>query len=634
MATQNQDVDNQTRWKNRYYEALGEIEERETAWREAERLLRHLVSRLTLAADSRNEQLTRNLTDLRNAIRDGRDVLRLRELIEQISSQVGELDEIRSHSQQMDHPALILNELLDQLALPDSNSREIRQLKKFISQLKQGEDATPAYKQFVSLVKASQASGESEVSTTSRKQKLLDRILKRQEQTTEKDKINSEPEKIPEAVTEEIDAIQAIPQKLMAPAVGDLLLQLSLRMPETVRRRINFQALKKHTNRARTRRDLIAIVDVIAQQVDAAHRDEQPASYMLDDESIGSLAQAVHQIITQMNPPEDLRQRISELEQYYNESNNDVDGLIHCLNTLADVVAEICSRLANQRDELETFFVQLSMRLQDLDLGLQKTGNLYSDSQQDNLHMDRAVHEEIRGIQESMQAASEIAQLKLDIQARLDAIDQHLLHFHDAEKARYEEAQDTIRELGEKVLELENDGTQLRNRLEETRKQAMRDVLTGIPNRQAYEERLETEVARCKRYDIPLVMVVWDVDRFKNVNDNYGHAGGDRVLKVVAEMLSKHVRETDFVARYGGEEFVTLMPQTSIEDALQVSEKLRQAIEETPFHFHDIRVTVTVSAGIAQYHQDEQALSLFERADAALYSAKEAGRNQVKSAEE
>jgi diguanylate cyclase len=243
------------------------------------------------------------------------------------------------------------------------------------------------------------------------------------------------------------------------------------------------------------------------------------------------------------------------------------------------------------------------------------------------------VHDEIRCIHDSMQSANDLVQLKSAIQSRLDTIDQHLLRFHDAEKQRFEQAQQMIGALTEKVSALESDGGLLRSRLEETQKQAMRDVLTGIPNRQAYEERLASEIARCKRYGTPLSMVVWDVDKFKTINDNYGHAGGDRVLKVVAEMLSSRVRETDFVARFGGEEFVMLMPETGVEAAVQVANKLRSDIEQTPFHFHDTRVVVTISAGVAQYHKDELVNSLFERADAALYAAKDAGRNQVKSAE-
>lgn len=630
MASKNQDVDTQSRWKSRYYEALGEIESREKTWRETERLLRHLITRLSLAADNRHHSLTRNLTELRNAVRDGRDVLRLRELIDQISEQVAELDKMRSDSAEQAHPATQLLEILDKLKLQEANTREVRQLKKQISQLHPGEEADEVYEQFVALLNSVLSDEVGTAPAKSRKQKLLDRILLRQETTKGEDEGVESGGQVTEA---EKQPPQPVAQKLLAPAVGDLLLQLALRMPDTVKRRINFQTLKKHTNRARQRKDLIAIVDVIAQHVEAAYTREEPAVVALDDESVGALAQAVHQILTQMHPPVDLQQRIADLEKFYSERSNDIEGLIHCLNSVAEVVAEICSRLAFQHNELESFFVQLSMRLEDLDLGLQKTSALYEESHQDNLNMDKTVHDELRGIQDSMQSASDLSQLKTAIQLRLDAIDQHLLRFHDAERQRFDQAQEVITQLGEKVSALESDGKQLRNRLEETQERAMRDVLTGIPNRQAYEERLASEIARCKRYDTPLSMVVWDVDKFKTINDSYGHAGGDRVLKVIAEVLSQHVRETDFVARYGGEEFVMLMPETSAEAALQVADKLRQKIAQTPFHFHDIGVDVSISAGVAQYHQDELVTSLFERADAALYAAKEAGRNQVKSAE-
>ena len=634
MATSNQDVDTQSRWKSRYYEALGEIEEREKTWRDGERLLRHLIPRLTLAADSRHQALNQNLTELRNAVRDGRDILRLRELTDQISEQVAELDNMRSRSPDQTHPATILLELLDKLQLQDLNTREIRQFKKQINQLRPGEDAEQVYAQFVELVNTS-LEGTSELAPAkSRKQKLLDRILQRQEKGEGDTDTGAAETDSPAEVADKINQIpQAVPQKLIAPAVGDLMLQLALRLPDAVKRRINFQVFKKHTNRARTRKDLIAIIDVISSHVEAAYVQDEPAIITLDDDSVSAIAQAIHQMFLHMKAPADLQAHISDLEKFYSERSNDIEGLIHCLNSLAEVVAEICNRLAMQRDELEGFFVQLNMRLEDLDLGLQKTSAIYIESHQDNLHMDKTVHEEIRGIQDSMQSASDLSQLKTAIQVRLDTIDQHLLRFHDAEKQRFEMAQQMIETLGEKVSALEADSSLLRSRLEETQKQATRDVLTGIPNRQAYEERLASEIARCKRYNTPLAMVVWDVDKFKDINDNYGHAGGDRVLKVIAELLSSRVRETDFVARYGGEEFVMLMPETTAEAAMQVANKLRSDIEQTPFHFHDIRVTVTISAGVAQYQQDELVTSLFERADAALYAAKEAGRNQVNSAE-
>ena len=99
----------------------------------------------------------------------------------------------------------------------------------------------------------------------------------------------------------------------------------------------------------------------------------------------------------------------------------------------------------------------------------------------------------------------------------------------------------------------------------------------------AYNERIETEIARYKRYQSPLTLLIWDVDKFKSVNDTYGHAAGDKVLKVIAKLLSSNIRETDFLARFGGEEFVVLMPETEITAAKDVAEKLRETIENSEF---------------------------------------------------
>jgi len=631
MAANNQDQDSENRWKSRYYEALGEIEEREKTWREAELLLHQLVTKLSLVADKRHQGLTQNLSELRNAVREGRDILRLRELIDKISAQVVELDTMRSEGLEPLQPARLLLDVLDKLQLQDANARDLRQLKKQLAELNPGDDVTAVRDRFAGMLNALIEEGDDLIPARSRKQKLLDRILMRQEKVrlSLAKETSATVELQVDSVAVNNEAAPKVSQKLMAPAVGDLLLQLALRLPNAVKRQINFQVLKKHTNRARQRKDLIAIIDVIAQNIDAAYTVEDAPVIILDDDSIAALARAVYQLLAQMNPPQDLRERISELEKFYDEQIGDIEGLIHCLNSLSQVVAEICQRLSHQHEDLEGYFVQLGMRLQDLDIGLQKTARLYSELHLENQHMDRAVQGELRGIQEAIQGAGDHEQLKIAIQQRLEIIDKHLQHYFDAEKKQNEQAQQIIGKLCDQVSTLESESGQLRNRLESTDKQAMRDALTGIPNRQAYEERLATEIARCKRYGTALSMVVWGVDNFKAINENYGRAGGDRILKIVAETLTSRVRETDFVAYYDGEEFVMLMPETLLVSALQVAEKLHNEIEQITFNFHETRVAVTLSAGIAQYNRDELVTSLFERADAALFDAREAGGNRL-----
>jgi diguanylate cyclase len=118
------------------------------------------------------------------------------------------------------------------------------------------------------------------------------------------------------------------------------------------------------------------------------------------------------------------------------------------------------------------------------------------------------------------------------------------------------------------------------------------------------------------------------VDRFKFVNDTYGHKAGDKALKVIAEILQENLRGTDFLARYGGEEFVIVMPSTALSDAFPVAEKLRAAIEASDFHYREQFVPITISCGMAGFRAGDTPETVFGRADSALYRAKKAGGNQ------
>ncbi len=642
----------ENRWKLRYYESLDDLEDKEKSWREVERLLRQLISRLTLAADNRHSILTKQLTELRNAVRDGRDILQMRDLIEDISENVAELDKLRKKDRRQTHPAVLVTKIIEQLDIPSQLKRDFRKLKKDARNLSRESAADSMNDEFIAFIRDVMDPPVDE-KKAARKTKLLERILSRNKKEGDIDTDKNDEQDNRETNTgidftqsqsDEKDTVldDLVPdgdknkrssQNLVAPAVGDLLLQLTLRMPDIVKRRINFQALKKHTNRARARRDLIAIVDVIAQQIEAAYIPDEEKPVMLENDSIQVLSAAVKEFFNQLQPPSDMRERICELEEYYAGRDDDLESLIHCLNSLAEVVAEICQRLSFQREELEGFFVQLSTRLKDVDAGLQKSSEFNELSSQNNQKMDLAVHDEIDTIQASIKSVDDIIELKDAISARLDAIDTHLQVFGENESVRLKSSEMHVQKLLEKISKMEENGEHLRSRLQETQQQAYRDVLTGIPNRQAYEERIAEEIARCRRYESKLCMIVWDVDKFKNVNDTYGHAAGDRVLKVVAETLHKHSRGTDFLARFGGEEFVMLLPETSIEATLSVAEKLRVTIAEKSFHFRDNDVPVTISGGIAELIKDETANSLFERADKALYTAKENGRNRVETAE-
>ena len=169
----------------------------------------------------------------------------------------------------------------------------------------------------------------------------------------------------------------------------------------------------------------------------------------------------------------------------------------------------------------------------------------------------------------------------------------------------------------------------------EVLKHASLDALTGLNNRRQMEVRLKQEVSNSKRNNSSLCCMMLDVDYFKKVNDTYGHAAGDCVLKSVSEIIKNEIREYDVACRYGGEEFYIILPQTNIKEASLVAHRLRKVIEERKINIKDANIEgvkflkITVSIGVCQYNDKMSVEEFSQCADKALYEAKESGRNRV-----
>lgn len=181
-------------------------------------------------------------------------------------------------------------------------------------------------------------------------------------------------------------------------------------------------------------------------------------------------------------------------------------------------------------------------------------------------------------------------------------------------------------EVGALTKVFNNMVVKLREKSDELERLSVTDGLTNLFNRRHLMELLAAEARRCQRLKHPFAIIMVDVDRFKQYNDEFGHPEGDKVLVRVAELLHKSVREVDSVGRYGGEEFVVLMPETGEAEAATLAERLRKSIADEPFAHRQ----VTISLGVAQYPaQGETADAVVAAADAALYEAKREGRNLV-----
>lgn len=175
---------------------------------------------------------------------------------------------------------------------------------------------------------------------------------------------------------------------------------------------------------------------------------------------------------------------------------------------------------------------------------------------------------------------------------------------------------------------IEETNRELQKALAQNRALAHTDSLTGLPNRRHLEALARDRLREAGRYERPLSLVLLDIDHFKSVNDSQGHAVGDAILREMGHLLRDGLRDTDTCARWGGEEFAVLCPETTLEGASVVAERLRRAVEAFEFAHQ-----VTVSLGVASHRRGDSFESLFALADEALYAAKRAGRNRVVIAE-
>lgn len=162
---------------------------------------------------------------------------------------------------------------------------------------------------------------------------------------------------------------------------------------------------------------------------------------------------------------------------------------------------------------------------------------------------------------------------------------------------------------------------------------AQRDPLTGVYNRTALTESLARDVELAQRHQTPLSIIVLDIDHFKNINDSYGHAAGDCLLKNLVACANHSIRRCDMLFRFGGEEFVVLLNNTDEKGALRLAERIRRNVEKDSYQCGEQIIRMTLSAGIAQLQKQDIETRLFERADQALYQAKSEGRNCVRAAQ-
>jgi diguanylate cyclase len=303
------------------------------------------------------------------------------------------------------------------------------------------------------------------------------------------------------------------------------------------------------------------------------------------------------------------------------------DAWVGVIERISRLAAEAVELAETETRRTEEFLGELSERLEALDQHMQGEDQRRGEARERADQLGKTMRNEVGGLSKTLRQSSDLRQLRESLVQTLDRI-QRSVHQHlEHEEELRREAEAREAGLSGMLRELEQQADDLRKQASASQQLARRDPLTGMPNRRAYDERAEQEFARWRRFGGRLSLLLWDVDNFKQVNDTYGHKAGDRALQLIAATLQRRLRETDFIARFGGEEFVVLLVGASDAEALKVAESMRTAVESAGLHSNNTPVSLTVSGGLTQFRDDDDLVSVFTRADDALYRAKRKGKN-------
>ncbi len=302
------------------------------------------------------------------------------------------------------------------------------------------------------------------------------------------------------------------------------------------------------------------------------------------------------------------------------------DELVECC---VSIIRLIIGSITEERQSAQSFLVSLNDALSTVHDAVSDSISGSKQISESKSQINAKLDQSLRDIGKDVDEATDLEALKQQIGERLKNIGQSLKAKDQLEKEEQNLLISSLSKMESRLTELEQEAVDYKKKLSEQRFKSLQDSLTKLPNRAAFDERLELEFKRWHRYKHNLCLAVADIDFFKKVNDTYGHSAGDRTLQVVAIALKKSLRETDFIARYGGEEFVIMFPEATLEEIEIKLNHIREQIKRIPFKFKDKNLHISISMGLAKFSDNMQPLEVFDLADEALYKAKRSGRDKV-----
>jgi len=365
--------------------------------------------------------------------------------------------------------------------------------------------------------------------------------------------------------------------------------------------------------------------DLKESQVDETSQNIKPSKTNISQSEMREITSPLLHLFTQMEFSPEQDEGLRQIQKRA-ENMNDLKQLGLFIEDVSQVILTFISKSSGK---FESFLIQLKKRLDTVNSSFTKNLQTNEAISQCGDSISQCINEEVNQLQTNLTSIKDMSSLEKMIAVSLEIILNGVTTFDSARKSLETEASNRIADLKHELNQTRSETEKLKDNLQEQRKRALTDPLTKLPNRHAYNERSLLEFSRWKRYNKPLSIVMGDIDHFKAVNDNYGHLAGDTALIETSRIIQDGLRETDFVARFGGEEFIIIMPETNLTEATKAINKIRLSIQNHLIKDGDTEFQVTVSFGVSAFEENDACNDVVNRADQAMYRAKNKGRNHV-----
>lgn len=394
-------------------------------------------------------------------------------------------------------------------------------------------------------------------------------------------------------------------------------------LPDNARRTLRY-LLDHELNNIQSNHDFIPLlsklVTIYHQALQAKLAKSSQAEALIKPELASELLSLANELVLEDESAEQINIIKSKITH-----NDSVDDL---LDSALSIITIITRNMSKERQSAQSFLISLNQTIEDLHHSIVSTSKHSESISAEYDSLNKQIEAKIKNLHTQTQQATSITSLK-ELVEELKSLSDDLIAKEKLEQTERENLLASFNDINSRISHLETKLSTYKQRLNEQRFKSLLDGLTKLPNRAAFDERFNQEFQLFDLQESAVTFVVIDVDHFKSINDQYGHSAGDKTLQVIAKALQKSIRKSDFIARYGGEEFVLLMSGMSLESAAAPLEKLRKTIQGIPFKFKDKQVEITISAGATQLKKGDTPLIAFDRADEALYKAKNEGRNKV-----